>query len=198
MRTFYGSQSYILIENWINIFCCKFWVCFQWGFYIAVYYIYGFPGGSVIKKKICLQCRRHGFNPWVRKIPWRRKRQRIPVFLPGKSHGQRSLAGYSPWGDKRGRDVSINQQQQLCMYKVVLSCWSLSSLEEFSICNGPNALSSGTIHAIQIPKYSHPFCPNTLGYPYHPLTSPYNSVFNPTRWCVCVCIFTFPSLQAPS
>ena len=111
----------------------------------------------------------------------RRKQQSTPVFLPGKSHGQRSLAGYSPWGDKRGRDVSINQQQQLCMYKVVLSCWSLSSLEEFSICNGPNALSSGTIHAIQIPKYSHPFCPYTLGYPYHPLTSPYNSVFNPTR-----------------
>ena len=36
----------------------------------------------------------HGFNPWVRKIPWRRKWQPIPVFLSGKSHGQRSLAGY--------------------------------------------------------------------------------------------------------
>ena len=37
---------------------------------------------------------------WGRKIPWRRKWQPIPVFLPGKSHGQRSLAGYSPWGRK--------------------------------------------------------------------------------------------------
>ena len=36
------------------------------------------------------------FNPWVGKIPWRRKWQPTPVFLPGKSHGQRSLAGYSP------------------------------------------------------------------------------------------------------
>ena len=36
----------------------------------------------------------------VGKIPWRRKRQPIPAFLPGKSHGQRSLAGYSPWGHK--------------------------------------------------------------------------------------------------
>ena len=44
------------------------------------------------------QCRRHWLDPWVRKIPWRRKWQRTPVFLPGKSHGQRSLAGYSPWG----------------------------------------------------------------------------------------------------
>ena len=38
------------------------------------------------------------FNPWIGKIPWRRKGQLAPVFLPGKSHGQRSLVGYSPWG----------------------------------------------------------------------------------------------------
>ena len=38
------------------------------------------------------------FNPWVRKIPWRREWQPIPIFLPGESHGQRRLVGYSPWG----------------------------------------------------------------------------------------------------
>ena len=38
------------------------------------------------------------FNPWVRKIPWRGKWQPTPVSLPGESHGQRRLAGYSPWG----------------------------------------------------------------------------------------------------
>ena len=43
---------------------------------------------------------RCGFGPWVRKNPWRRKWQPTPVFLPGKSHGQRSLADYSPWGCK--------------------------------------------------------------------------------------------------
>ena len=43
---------------------------------------------------------RHGFNPWVWKIPWRRKWQPTPVFLSGESHGQRSLVGYSPWGWK--------------------------------------------------------------------------------------------------
>ena len=46
--------------------------------------------------RICLQCRRcrrHGFDPWVRKIPWRRAWQHIPVFLPGKFHGQRRLVG---------------------------------------------------------------------------------------------------------
>ena len=40
------------------------------------------------------------FDPWVRKIPWRRKWQPIPVFFPGNFHGQRRLAGYSPWDCK--------------------------------------------------------------------------------------------------
>ena len=39
-------------------------------------------------------------NPWVKKIPWRRAWQPTPVFLPGESHGQRSLGGYSPWGHR--------------------------------------------------------------------------------------------------
>ena len=51
-------------------------------------------------QRIHLQCRRCGFDPWVWKIPWRRERQPSPVFLPGESHGQRSLAGYSSWGPK--------------------------------------------------------------------------------------------------
>ena len=46
------------------------------------------------------QCRRCGFNPGIRKIPWRRKWQAIPVLLPGESHAQRSLAGYNPWDHK--------------------------------------------------------------------------------------------------
>ena len=46
----------------------------------------------MVKKKICLQCRRPGFNPWVRNIPWREELQPTPVFLPGEFHVQRSLA----------------------------------------------------------------------------------------------------------
>ena len=44
---------------------------------------------------------RRGFDPWVREIPWRRNWQPTPVFLPGESHGQRSLGGYSPWSLER-------------------------------------------------------------------------------------------------
>ena len=51
-------------------------------------------------KESSSQCRRQEFDPWTGKSPWRRKWQPTPVFLPGKSHGQRSLMGYSPWGRK--------------------------------------------------------------------------------------------------
>ena len=58
------------------------------------------------KKKSTCQFRRHGFDPWVRKIPWRRKWQPTPEFLPGKFHGQRSLVGYSPWSCKSRTQLS--------------------------------------------------------------------------------------------
>ena len=52
----------------------------------------------------CLpECRRPGFDSWVGEILWRRKWQPTPVFLPGESHGQRSLAGYSPPGSKESQ-----------------------------------------------------------------------------------------------
>ena len=63
---------------------------------LPVIYPNDFPGGL----SVCLQCGRPGFNPWVGKISWRRKWQPTSVFLPGKSHGRRSLVGYSPWGRK--------------------------------------------------------------------------------------------------
>ena len=54
----------------------------------------------------------HIFNPWIEKIPWKRKWQPSLVFFPGKYHGQRSLAGYSPWGHRRvGHDLATKQQQ---------------------------------------------------------------------------------------
>ena len=48
----------------------------------------------------CRRCKRRGLDPWDGTIPWRRKWQFTPVFLPEKSHEQRSLVGYSPWGHK--------------------------------------------------------------------------------------------------
>ena len=61
---------------------------------------YKFPGGASGKEYTCQyrRYRRPRFDPWVGKMPWRRKWQPSPVFLPGKSHGQTGLVGYSPWG----------------------------------------------------------------------------------------------------
>ena len=76
------------------------------------------PRDSVVKKKKkksackCRRCRRCRFDSWARKIPWRRKWQPTPVFLPGESPGQRSLAGYSPWASQRVRYDLVTQQQQ--------------------------------------------------------------------------------------
>ena len=59
----------------------------------------GFPGGSVVQN-LPANAGDVGFNPWVGKIPARGERQPILVFVPGKSRGQRSLVGCSPWGHK--------------------------------------------------------------------------------------------------
>ena len=72
-------------------------------------YVIGFGGwvfttsvtNSVVKNACwCRRCRRHRFDPWIRKISWRREWQPTPTFLLGISHGQRSLDSYSPWGYK--------------------------------------------------------------------------------------------------
>ena len=63
----------------------------------------GLPWWLSGKESAC-QCRRRGFKSWVETIPWRKKWQPTPVFLPGEFHGQRSLVGYSLWGHTQLRD----------------------------------------------------------------------------------------------
>ena len=58
----------------------------------------GFVVAQTVKNLPAMQG--HGFNPWVRKTPWGKEWLSTPVFLPGESQGQRSLVGYSPWGQK--------------------------------------------------------------------------------------------------
>ena len=65
----------------------------------SVYFPSGLPWCLSDKESVC-QRRKLRFEPWVGQMPWRRKWQPTPVFLPGKSHGQRSLVGYSPGGHK--------------------------------------------------------------------------------------------------
>ena len=62
-------------------------------------------------------CRRHGFDPWVGKLPQRKKWQPTPIFLPEKSHGQKSLAGYSAWCHRVRYNLVSKQQQQFLLFE---------------------------------------------------------------------------------
>ena len=88
---------------------------------------------------VCLQCRGPGFDPWVRKIPWRRKWQPTTVHLRGKSHGRRSLVDYSPW-DRKELDTLFsdcffkfsNQKSseiKLTHFLILLFIWTQDHLE---------------------------------------------------------------------
>ena len=84
----------------------------------------GLPRWLSSKESAC-QCRRQEFNPWVGKIPWRREWQPTPVFLPGKSHGQGSLAGSSPWGHKDSDTTErIRREQRFLSPWTSLMIWT--------------------------------------------------------------------------
>ena len=82
--------------------------------------------------RICLQYKRPGFDPWVRKISWRREWQPTLVFLPGEFHGQRGLVGYSPWGctELYTTDVTTNTFTCVCVCVFLPPGgeWKISSL----------------------------------------------------------------------
>ena len=101
----------------------SYWSPIRWGLSLSAFHLWAFPGGARGKETAC-QCRRHKrlrFDPWVRKIPWRRAWQSTPVSLPGESHKQRSLAGYSPWGSKESDTTEVIQHIHVALYT---SRWS--------------------------------------------------------------------------
>ena len=81
-------------------------VCHREGVYFG---LLSFPCGSAGKESTCNagDIRDVGWIPWVEKSPWRRERLHTPVFLPGESHGQRSLVGYSPQGHKESDTTKV-------------------------------------------------------------------------------------------
>ena len=94
-------------------------------------FIFGLP--KWLSGKSTCQCRRHKrsrFDPWVRKTPWRRKWQPTPVLLPGESHGQRSLVGYSPWVEKRHDWVSTHTYPLFLLFIVSFTMQNLLSLSK--------------------------------------------------------------------
>ena len=102
------SNFYLIIvkESWpqsLRIRCLTIFQLFLSHTQISlkVLWMFGFAGGTVVKNHQWVQeMQEIRLDPSVGRIPWRRKWQPTPVFLPGESHGQGSLAGYSPWGHK--------------------------------------------------------------------------------------------------
>ena len=93
------------------LFFKEFIVCTRYIILVQVSGTSDFPDDTSGKEPAC-QCRRLQrciINPWIRKIPWRRARQPTPVFLPGESHGQRSLVGYGPQGHKELDTTEVTQ-----------------------------------------------------------------------------------------
>ena len=83
-----------------------------------------FPGGAGGREPafLCRRGKRCRFNPWVRKIPWRRAQQPTPVFLPGESHEQRSPGAYSLW-DRRELDMTEQPEHAyMCTYMCAHIC----------------------------------------------------------------------------
>ena len=114
----------------------------EWAFLVAQQY------------RILLQCRRRGFDSWVRKIPWKRKWQPTPAFLPRKSHGQRSLAGFSPQGHKRvgsaaweAPAVCISSVQSLSHVLLFETPWTAAHQAFLSITNSRSLLKLTSIES---------------------------------------------------
>ena len=111
--------------------------------------------------KICLQCKRPRFDSWVRKIPWRKKWQPTPVFLPGESRGQRSLAVYSPWDHKES-----DTTEQLTPLSLFTWCCTFYKFGHMSCIHLYSTIQSiFTARNILCARFIHLFLPN----PWQPL-----------------------------
>ena len=137
----------------------------------------GLPRGSSGRAPAC-QCRRRkrwGFNPWVKKIPWSRAGQPTPVFLPGEFHGQRRLAGYSPWSHKESdtpeatqhalRDLRTGKTQKTLMNAILAGINQTMNTKDlffyFCIWSLPDYYRTVTVIYFIIMQYNYPHCIST-------------------------------------
>ena len=113
----------------------------------------GFPRGISGTESACQcrRCKRAGFDLWVGKTPWRREWQPTPVFLPGKSHGERSPAGCGPWGHNESARLSMHAST--CTFSPVRKIVQSLTLSRWYFFNWSN---------IVILCHILPFCPHIL------------------------------------
>ena len=127
------------------------------------------PASRFTKESTCQwrRCWRCRLNPWIRKIPWRRKWQHIPVFLPQKAHAQRSLESYSPWSGRSWTWLTDSAHTHRfigrgeCSFLVFHNKKSVSVITSISISSG-SAARNKEIH-IHIKSQTLPYRWDTVG-----------------------------------
>ena len=149
-----------------------------------------FPGGS--DGSVCLQCGKPGFDPWVRKIPWRRKWQPIPGLLPGKSQGWRSLVGSVHGVAKRRTQLS----------DFTFTLWHFLTLFIFSVLSSylpimPSPIIIMLSRVSQISRHCHP----PISYPYLALSSfpliRFPETSSPSNYSFSLPFSKFPKVLCP-
>ena len=151
--------------------------------------MFGLPRWFSGKESTC-QCRRHrrsGFDPWVGKLPWRRKWQLILVLFPRKFHRQMSLAGYSPWGPK---ELDMTEpywaHTQLEKLKWIAPNFTLSHCNTVICTNVSTSLIHDPLH------YCH--CPWNPSLPLESKVSTQNSLSD-VEWAALSDMVPFPLLS---
>ena len=117
-----------------------------------------FPGGTSAKESgcQCRRCKRHQFYPWMGKILWRRKCQTTPVLLPGKSHGQRSLVGYSPWGHKESDTPEHAHRTDCVLLLRIAVCLGFCHLRHEKLICGLTKFTVLPVVATWLSREGHP------------------------------------------
>ena len=141
------------------------------------YRVLGFLGSASGKGPAC-QCRRHKrywFDPWIRKIPWRRHGNPLLLFLPGESHGRRSLAGYKSMGSQRVRHDWVTEHAHTHVWTAPTGGCKLVWMP--TVLSGGNTVKSRVIcklasdvlleWTIFLPKPFPLFCPSGFCQKYH-------------------------------
>ena len=122
------DKSHLVYMSWCVFLFLNQWLMLCFEFFHPCSSEMGFSVTQTVKNLPAILETQIWFNPWIRKIPWRREWLPTPVFLPGEFHGQRSLAGYSPWAIKSQTSLSdFHFHQDICL-QFFFSCVSLSAV----------------------------------------------------------------------
>ena len=140
-------------------------VCSKYNFITTLLnHILNFPSGVSGKQPVrqCRRCRRHWSNPCIEKMPWRRAWQLTPVFLPGESHGQRSLACYGPYGPKELDTTEATQHSRIHILQIlsaeahsILWLWLYCFLYSFGLPSDNYSLFFFNYFIFNVPRTFH-------------------------------------------